>query len=68
MKKICRPLSLDAVQDHRKERCLHYDGCLDEASALLWPSFSCEGCELYMEKVADSVCYERASSPLAWEL
>ncbi|MCP4677149.1 MAG: hypothetical protein GY854_16870 [Deltaproteobacteria bacterium] len=68
MKKICRPLNLEAVNTHRKESCLHYDGCLEEASALLWPSFSCEGCKLYMEKTAEPVCYDRAASPLAWEI
>lgn len=68
MKKVFRPLDLQSVNIHRKEECLHYDSCLDEASLLLWPSFSCEGCPLYSPSNETPICYERAASPLAWEV
>lgn len=69
MRKIDRPLTLESVKFHRKDNCIHYDGCLEEASALLWPSFSCQDCKLFMEK-RNSVVYgsERAASPIAWEV
>ncbi|MDJ0762389.1 MAG: hypothetical protein QNJ97_05315 [Myxococcota bacterium] len=69
MKKIRRPLTLEAVTIHRKETCLHYESCLDQASALLWPSFSCEGCPNYVKAAgSEGMCYEKAASPLAWEV
>ncbi|MCP4605924.1 MAG: hypothetical protein GY847_36330 [Proteobacteria bacterium] len=68
MKKITRPLNLESVTTHRREECVHYEGCLEEASALLWPSFSCDGCKLFMAKSGEPMCYERAASPLAWEV
>ncbi len=68
MKKICRPLTLETVNAHRREECLHYESCLEEASALLWPSFSCDGCGLFVAKTTDNVCHERSASPLAWEV
>jgi len=67
MKRIERPLELQAIDIHRRENCIHYKGCLEEASALLWPSFSCKGCKLFFMKKAEPVSYERAASPLAWE-
>ena len=63
-----RPLDLSAVKCHRKENCVHYEACLDEASALLWPSFSCEGCRLFIAKTTKSVSHRRAATPLAWEI
>jgi len=68
MKKINRPLNLESVMEHRRENCVHYEGCLDEASALLWQSFSCDGCQLFAERIAEPVYYEKAASPLAWEV
>ena len=68
MKKIDRTLELDAVRSHRREDCLHYSNCLDEASALLWPSFSCEECERYRQVEVEKLSYEKAASPLAWEV
>lgn len=68
MKKIMRPLDLDAIKRHRKEHCVHYEACLEEASALLWPSFSCEGCKLFSAKGTRPVCHSRAATPLAWEI
>ena len=68
MKKVSRTLDLDSIPVHRREECLHYESCLDEASALLWPSFSCYGCALYCEKKLEPHSYERASSALAWEV
>jgi hypothetical protein len=67
MKKIDRPLDLKRVNAHRKENCIHYASCLEEASAMLWPSFSCAGCKQYMTKGREINSYERAASPLAWE-
>ena len=68
MKKIERPLDLRGVPAHRKEDCIHYEGCLDEASAMLWPSFSCKGCRLFLVRDKEPLRYERAASPLAWEV
>ena len=68
MKKVCRPLTIDTVKAHRKEDCVHYEGCLEEASALLWPSFSCDGCEQFSAKRNESREFERAASPLGWDM
>ncbi len=68
MRKINEPLKLDAVRIHRRENCLHYEICLEEASALMWQSFSCKGCEHFTAKACDSMTYERSMSPLAWEV
>ncbi len=68
MKEVNRPLNLESVIEHRREHCIHYDGCLDEASALLWQSFSCDGCSLFCERIVEPVYYERAVSPLGWEI
>ena len=67
MKKVNRPLEIRAVREHRREDCIHYEGCLEEASALLWPSFSCEGCKLFAPKKESEKQHERAASPLAWD-
>ncbi len=67
MKKIERPLDLNSIESHRREDCVHYRQCLEEASALLWPSFSCKDCKLFFLKKAEPVRYERAASPLAWD-
>ena len=68
MRKINETLKLDAVRAHRREDCIHYEICLEEASALMWQSFSCKGCEHFSPKACKSVSYERAASPLAWEV
>jgi hypothetical protein len=68
MKKVTRPLEFDSIVAHRKEDCVHYAGCLTEASALLWQSFSCHECEFYTEGSMDHYCYEKASSAIAWEI
>jgi hypothetical protein len=69
MKKIEQTLELARVAEHRREDCANYTGCLHEASALLWPSFSCKNCDRY---IASSLCsiesYERNASPLAWDI
>jgi hypothetical protein len=67
MKKINRLLDMKAVEEHRREDCLHYDGCLEEASALLWPSFSCCGCKLFEERIEPAPRFEQCASPLAWD-
>ena len=67
MKKIKRPLDIKGVTEHRREDCVHYDGCLEEASAMLWPSFSCAGCKHFVVKEKPIPSYERAASPLAWD-
>ena len=36
----------DESQLHRNLHCVHYDGCLDHALALAWPSWSCQTCAL----------------------
>lgn len=69
MKRIDRSLHADAVQAHRREDCLHYQSCLSEASARLWPSFSCKGCELYHpESKSSSRPFDHASSPQGWDI
>jgi hypothetical protein len=68
MKRLDQPLEIKAVQIHRREECIHYDRCLEEASALLWPSFSCAGCKLYFSRHAGPTRYERAACALGWDL
>lgn len=67
MKRIENPLDMNTVNLHRREECIHYASCLEEASAMLWPSFSCAGCKQYAEAEAPVPTYDRAASPLAWE-
>jgi hypothetical protein len=71
MRKVNRPLEFESVCSHRREDCIRYAGCLSEASALLWQSFSCDECELYtpadMESL-ESRWHQKACSPLAWEV
>ncbi len=68
MKKIEHPLDIKSVEEHRRENCVHYASCLEEASAMLWPSFSCSNCRQYTKTPARAVSsYERATSPLAWD-
>ena len=54
MKRIENPLDMNTVTLHRREECIHYASCLEEASAMLWPSFSCAGCKQYAEAEAPS--------------
>ena len=68
MRKVNEPLKMDAVRLHRREDCVHYEVCLEEASALMWQSFSCKGCEYFCRKQTRPVSYERSASPLAWEV
>jgi hypothetical protein len=68
MRKVNRPLEFDTVCVHRREDCIRYTACLNEASALLWQSFSCDECELYTPANMDDLCYQKACSPLAWEV
>ncbi len=69
MKKICRPLTLETVDFHRREECLHYEACLEQASALLWPSFSCDGCPNYIVTAADKMMsHDKEVSSLGWEV
>lgn len=67
MKKVNRLLDLRAVQCNRREDCQHYPACLEEASALLWPSFSCDGCKLFEERRDSSLRWGQSCSPLAWD-
>jgi hypothetical protein len=69
MRKVNQPLKMENVRLHRREDCVHYEVCLEEASALMWPSFSCEGCRFFARKEGGAIPrYERAASPLAWEV
>ncbi len=68
MRKVNEPLKMDAVRQHRREDCVHYEICLEEASALMWQSFSCKGCAYFNLKQTRPVSYERSVSPLAWEV
>jgi hypothetical protein len=67
MKRIEQPLEINRVEEHRREDCAHYMGCLEEASTLLWPSFSCLGCRFFACGGRPALSYERAASPLAWD-
>jgi hypothetical protein len=66
MKRMEQTLEITAVGEHRHEECIHYMACLEEASALLWPSFSCRDCPLFAFGGEPIVSYERSASPLAW--
>jgi len=68
MKKIDQPLEMTNVLEHRREECIHYASCLEEASAMLWQSFSCAECKQFLRDVRPSPSYHRAASPLAWEI
>ena len=68
MKKVTRPLEFDSISSHRKEDCARYAACLSEASALLWQSFSCCECQHYCPTNVEQLSYEKACSPLAWEV
>ena len=70
MRKVNQPLKLDNIRVHRREDCSHYEICLEEASALMWQSFSCKGCRFYAAKKGGSsvLSYERSASPLAWDV
>ncbi len=67
MKKIDFLLDMTNVTVHRRDDCIHYAGCLEEASAMLWPSFSCANCKQFTKSTRRVASYERAASPLAWE-
>jgi len=67
MKRLEQPLEIARVCEHRHEECIHYNSCLEEASALLWPSFSCKSCPQYALGGTPVMSYERAASPLAWD-
>ena len=47
MKKIDFFLDMKNVTAHRRDDCIHYASCLEEASAMLWPSFSCANCKQF---------------------
>ena len=69
MKKIDHTLKIEMVRIHRREDCDHYEVCLEEASALMWQSFSCKGCRFFTERAARPVStYEKTVSPLGWEV
>ena len=70
MRKVSQPLKVENVRIHRREECTHYEVCLEEASALMWQSFSCQGCQFYAKKKEGgaTLSYERSTSPLAWEI
>ncbi|MBN2339841.1 MAG: hypothetical protein JXX29_12305 [Deltaproteobacteria bacterium] len=67
MQKLNHELHIQEINEHRKDDCVHYDTCLTEASALLWPSFSCKDCSNYSCSSRRMISYERACTPLAWE-
>lgn len=69
MRKVNQPLKIENVRIHRREDCSYYDKCLEEASALMWQSFSCKDCQFYTKKEGGVLLsYERSVSPLAWEV
>jgi len=68
MEKICQPLEFNDVNEHRRDNCIHYGGCLEEASAMLWPSFSCKNCKQFIASDNNVIYREKALSPLAWEV
>jgi hypothetical protein len=45
---LIAPINPDrGVEGHRNLFCSHYDGCLDEAVAKGWTSWSCQRCGLH---------------------
>jgi hypothetical protein len=38
-------LTLDEVDEHRRDKCPYYDKCLCHASNMQWRSFSCKFCD-----------------------
>ena len=68
MKKLENPLEMRNVSEHRKENCIHYASCLEEASAMLWPSFSCRSCRHFTESSRRLPRYNSSASPLGWEI
>jgi len=69
MQRLRHPLDLQAVPKHRHEECQHYEECLEHASALLWPSFSCRECRSFVTKAERPYQSNgRCASPLAWDL
>lgn len=68
MQKIDQTLRIEMVRIHRREDCNYYEVCLEEASALMWQSFSCKGCRFFSERTCAPVTYEKSVSPLAWEV
>jgi len=68
MKKMDNPLNIRNAEKHRKENCIHYASCLEEASAMLWPSFSCVECKHFTKSEKRMPDYNRSASPLGWEI
>ena len=38
-------LTLDEIEEHRRDECPHYDKCLCHAANRQWRSFSCKFCD-----------------------
>ncbi len=68
MQKIDHALKIEMVRIHRREDCDHYEVCLEEASALMWQSFSCKGCRFFQARQTRPASYEKSVSPLGWEV
>jgi hypothetical protein len=69
MQKIPHTLKIEMVRIHRREDCNYYEVCLQEASALMWQSFSCKECRFFSERTVPlPVNCEKSVSPLAWEV
>ncbi len=70
MQKIPNTLKIEMVRIHRREDCNYYEVCLEEASALMWQSFSCKGCRFFAERESAPMpeSYEKSASPLGWEI
>jgi hypothetical protein len=69
MQKIPHTLKIEMVRIHRREDCNYYEVCLEEASVLMWQSFSCQGCRFFSQRLDPiPVSYEKSVSPLAWEV
>ncbi len=48
MRKLKKPLEFADIPIHRHENCIGYKHCLAVAAKNMWPSFSCDGCSVYM--------------------
>lgn len=55
-RQLIRKLYSYEADYHRKEDCCNYSNCLEEVAKKRWTSFSCHGCEDYLEGKAIDYC------------
>jgi hypothetical protein len=50
----------------RNFSCTHYDDCLDHAVHAGWPSWTCDGCEAFLEAPSDRLAHDVAGLLQIW--